>query len=75
MYAWATPQYLLDEMSLDQWRLYYNYGWEARQTEYRVNWAILGQLLNGEDPDKKVKNFRKEHPEGKDENGTWTVSR
>lgn len=78
MYAWATPEKLLDEMSLDQWKLYYIHGWEAKQTADRMNWGILGQLLNGEDSDDKAKNlqnFRESYPDGKLKDGAYRVSR
>ena len=78
MYSWATPEKLLDEMSLDQWKLYYNHGWEAKQTENRTNWGILGQLLNGEDTDEKatgIKNFKESYPDGQLKDGAYRVSR
>jgi hypothetical protein len=48
MYGW-TKDYCLDELSLPQWIKYYQKGWDAKQTESRVNWGILGMLLNGDD--------------------------
>ncbi|MDD4521682.1 MAG: hypothetical protein PHW84_01855 [Methanosarcina sp.] len=47
MYGW-TKDYCLDELSLSQWIKFYQKGWDARQTESRVNWGILGMLLNGD---------------------------
>jgi hypothetical protein len=80
MYAWAKPDYLLDEMSLDQWRQYYRLGWEAKQTEMQMNWGILGMLLKGEDPQSKEKirgleRFKKSHPDGEVRDGAYIVSR
>ncbi len=76
MYSWATPSYLLDEMSLDQWRLYYQFGWEVRQTEAQVHWGVLGQLLNGDDKKPKGnEEFKKAHPDGQMKDGAWVVSR
>lgn len=53
MYAWATPEKCLDELTLSQLIMFHRKGWEAKQTESRVNWGILGMLLNGEDPEKE----------------------
>ncbi len=47
MYAWATPEYLLYNMSLQQWSKYYNGGWESRKTNANMFWGILGTLLSG----------------------------
>lgn len=47
MYAWATPEYLLYHMSLQQWSKYYNGGWESRKTNANMFWGILGTLLSG----------------------------
>jgi hypothetical protein len=48
MYAWATKDYCLDELSLPQLIKYYQKGWETKQTEARVTWGTLGTLLNGD---------------------------
>jgi hypothetical protein len=48
MYAWATKDYCLDELSLPQLIKYYQKGWKTKQIEARVNWGTLGTLLNGE---------------------------
>lgn len=53
MYAWATPEKCLDELTLSQLIMFHRKGWEAKQTESRVNWGVLGMLLNGEDPEKE----------------------
>lgn len=78
MYAWATPDYILDSMSFEQLILYYNKGWEARKTESSLHWGVLGQALQGGDKEDKEKRsreaFRKAHPEGREEGGAWQVS-
>lgn len=51
MYAWATPDYQLDCMTLKQVIYYFNTGWKTRQTEAKVHWGTYGMLMNGEDPD------------------------
>lgn len=85
MYAWATPEKLLDEMTLDQIIMYHRKGWEARRMGARVLWGVLGELMQGVDPDeaadeakqriKGLKKFKDSHPEGKTENGAWEFSR
>lgn len=78
MYAWATPDYILDYMSFEQLILFYNKGWEARKTESSIHWGILGQALQGGDKKEQEirsrEKFRQAHPEGKTEDGTWRVS-
>lgn len=77
MFAWATPDYLLDRMSIEQIVYYYNKGWEARELEAKIHWGTYGQLLQGDDDQKPSENtdFRKSHPDGKIENGAWKLSR
>jgi hypothetical protein len=85
MYAWATPERLLDEMTLDQIIMYYRKGWEARKVNAQVFWGVLGDIMQGVDPDeaaaetkqriKGLKKFKEAHPEGRTENGSWSVSR
>ncbi len=76
MYAWATPEKLLDEMSLEQIILFYRYGWEARETEAQMYWGVLGKALSGEEPQKKsIADFKKLYPDAILENGAWKVSR
>lgn len=41
MYAWATPDYLLDHMSLVQILMYYDYGIEHEKNKSRI---LVGQL-------------------------------
>lgn len=76
MYSWATPEKLLDEMSLEQIILYYRYGWEAQKTQAQLYWGVLGQALSGDEKKtKSIEEFKKLHPDGKLENGAWKVSR
>lgn len=51
MFSWATPEYLLDKMSLDAIVYYFNEGWEAKQTEAKVHWGTYGQLMSESDPE------------------------
>lgn len=78
MYAWATPERLLDEMTLDQIIMYYRKGWEARKLKAQVFWGVLGQALQGTEAGEKVQGlekFKEAHPDAKIENGAWKVSR
>jgi hypothetical protein len=85
MYSWATKEYLLDHCSLDQIIMYYRKGWNARKLKARVFWGVLGEILQGVDPDeaaaeakqriKGLKKFKEIHPEGTIENGAWSVSK
>lgn len=36
MYAWATPEYLLDFMSLEQILMYYDYGLEHEENKANI---------------------------------------
>jgi hypothetical protein len=78
MYAWATPDYLLNHMSLDQWAAYHRLGWDARKTDAQIFWGVLGEAISGDDKT-KVKSgldeFRKSHPDGIEKEGVWKVSR
>lgn len=80
MYAWATPEKLLDEMSLDQVIMYFREGWKARKIKAQLFWGVLGELLDGGE-DKKTNGisgldkFKDAHPEGKNADGSWRVSR
>ena len=49
MYSWATPSYLLDQMSTDQVMLYYEKGIHAVEMQARVFWGVLGEALNGQE--------------------------
>jgi hypothetical protein len=65
-------------MTLEQIILYHRYGWKTKETDYHMMWGILGQLLNGEDPEEKVKGlktFKESHPEGQMKDGAYRVSR
>ena len=83
LYPWATPERLLDEMTLDQVIMYYQKGWDARKLDAQVLWGVLGEIMQGKDPDEirekasinGLKKFKEAHPEAKTENGTWKVSR
>ena len=55
MYAWATPEKCLDEMSLSQLVMYHKKGWEAKQTEAKVHWGTYGQLMSDGNPEKQAR--------------------
>lgn len=76
MYPWATPDYLLDKLSLDQLVMFHRHGWEARKTDAQLFWGVLGQLLSGDEKKSKtLEEFKKLHPDAQTENGAWKVSR
>ncbi|CRK80303.1 hypothetical protein [Neobacillus massiliamazoniensis] len=56
MFAWATPEYMLDRMSLDQIFMYYDYGLEQKEIESNilVNRIAVG-LFGVEDKQKTQK--------------------
>jgi len=82
LYSWATPERLLDEMSLEQIVLFHRHGWKARETEYKLMWGVLGGIMAGDESIKKhipegvhgLKKFKEAHPEGQVQNGAWKVS-
>jgi len=45
MYAWATPEYILDLMSMEQVMMYYEKGIKAVELQAKVFWSILGQAM------------------------------
>lgn len=82
MYAWATPSYVLDEMSLEQVMLYYSKGWEGQKTGAVILWEVLGQALKGPEQGSKdrgkiqgLNEFKRDNPGEKLGNGAWRVSR
>jgi hypothetical protein len=54
MYAWATPDYLLDNLSFQQIMMYYNYGmeFEENKSNILVNRLAVG-FFGVEEPEKK----------------------
>ena len=77
MYAWATPTYLLDEMSLQQWARYYRGGWESRKTNANIFWGVLGEALSGDKNKKTVSiaDLKKHYPDGQQTENGYTVTR
>jgi len=78
MYAWATPEYLLYHMSLQQWSKYYKGGWESRKTNAQMFLGILGEALSGKDRSKKpitIKDFRDRFPDGTQTEDGYIVTR
>lgn len=53
MYAWATPEYLLDGMSINQIMLYYEKGIQAQINEAKIFWGVLGDALSEDEGKKK----------------------
>lgn len=51
MYAWATPEYLLDHMSIPQIMMYYEYGMEHEKNRATIltNQIAVG-LFGAEEP-------------------------
>jgi hypothetical protein len=78
MYGWATPERLLDEMTLDQVLLYHSRGWEARKSQALVFFGVLGQILQGEDPEKAavkgIDEYKKANPGETLEGGAYRYS-
>lgn len=58
MYAWATPDYMLDFMSLDQIFMYYDYGLEHEENKANilVNRIAVG-FFGVEEPKKHQKEY------------------
>ncbi len=58
MYSWATPEYLLNNMSIEQIMMYYNYGleFEKHKSIILINQLAIG-LLGAEEPKKKKKDY------------------
>jgi hypothetical protein len=56
MYAWATPEYLLDHMALETILMYYDYGveFEENKSNILVNRIAVG-LFGAKEPPKKKK--------------------
>jgi len=54
MYAWATPDYLLDNMSIPQIMMYYEYGMEHEKNKATIltNQIAVG-LFGAEEPKKR----------------------
>lgn len=46
MYSWASPEYILDSMSMEQVIMYYEKGVKGIELQAKVFWSILGQAMN-----------------------------
>lgn len=44
IFAWATPEYMLDYMSIDQIFMYYDYGLEQKEIESNI---LVGRIAVG----------------------------
>jgi hypothetical protein len=80
MYSWATPERLLDYMTLEQVLLYFSKGWDGEQERAIILWGVFGMALQGLDPRDKsdvkgLKEFKKAHPDGNNDGGAWRVTR
>jgi len=80
MYPWATPDYLLNHMSLDQWIAYHKRGWEVKQTEAKVHWGVYGMLMNGKDEvseshDISLEEFQRYYPDAYLKDGKIVIPR
>ena len=54
MYSWATPEYLLDNMSIPQIMMYYEYGLEHEKNKATIlTKQIAVGLFGAEEPKKK----------------------
>jgi hypothetical protein len=64
MYAWATPEYMLKRMSLDQIFMYYDYGMEHEENKSNilVNRIAVG-LFGAKEPPKKKKRDYNDTPD------------
>ena len=45
MYSWATPTYLLDQMSVDQILFYYEKGLNFVELRSNLCWNVLGEAM------------------------------
>ncbi|WP_151534360.1 hypothetical protein [Cytobacillus depressus] len=59
MFAWATPDYMLDYMSLDQIFMYYDFGLEHEENKsiILVNRIAVGLFGVEEEPKKQKKDY------------------
>lgn len=59
MYAWATPEFMLDYMSLEQIFMYYDYGLEHEEIKANilVNRIAVGFFGVKEEPKKQKKDY------------------
>ena len=64
MYAWATPEYMLERMSLVQIYMYYEYGLEQKEIESNilVNRIAVG-FFGAEEPKKSKSIDTNEKPD------------
>ncbi|MDG6245100.1 MAG: hypothetical protein QCH31_12065 [Methanolobus sp.] len=51
MYSWASPEYILDKMSLEQVMMYYEKGVKGIELHAKVFWSILGQAMSSDGKD------------------------
>ncbi|WP_292461629.1 hypothetical protein [Methanolobus sp.] len=49
MYSWATPEHLLDRMSMNQVMLYYEKGIKSIELQAKIFWSVLGEALGGQE--------------------------
>lgn len=64
MYAWATPEYMLDHMTFDQIIMYYEYGIELEENKATIltNRIAVG-LFGAKEKPKVKRDFDNEKPD------------
>jgi hypothetical protein len=84
IYPFSDPHKLLYDYSLDQLVQFREYGWKAKETEARLFWGILGEIMSGKKPKAQgsdnqgvtgLNEFKQAHPEAKNEGDAWKVSK
>lgn len=65
MYAWATPDYMLDHMSLEQVLMYYDYGVEFEENKATIltNRIAVGLFGAKEKPKTRVRDRYNDKPD------------
>lgn len=63
MYSWASPGYILDEMSLDQAMMYYEKGVKGIELQAKVFWSVLGQAMNRESEHEEPESLTGDEPD------------
>lgn len=65
MYAWATPEYILDHMTFEQIMMYYEYGMEHEENKAKILTNRIAVGLFGAKEKPKIKNRFDESPDRK----------
>jgi hypothetical protein len=82
IYHWSDPEKIIEKYSLDQLISFREYGWEAKETEARLFWGILGEIMTGKKPRKQdnngftgLKEFEQAHPEAGNKGPAWVLNK